>query len=356
MNRADTEFLTDRAIADAKDNPIAWYRPRATPRKFHLDCDHRTRFLFGGKQSSKTWSIVAEIVMAITGIESVHTPGALKKYRPPPHKWRHWCEDLTRVATGILYPIYRELIPPSMLVRRGPQALPGFNKEDHTLHLTNGSQVQFLSYILPPMKGESATLHGVAYDEPPPEKLYESQYIRLIRYGGQMIGAMTLDERRASHPIHWIDRRIRRRGDGGHVNWWRVHTDENILALMEEAPTQEDADRIWAAYEDAKASLSDAERAVVFEGRGGWAVGLVFPDFDEKIHAAYDQLSPKEVVALAKKGYGIIRCGLDGGMDHPTAMIWAYTHGKHPIPSLDIAEGDHLVYREYKVRGRNYPQ
>jgi len=59
---------------------------------------------------------------------------------------------------------------------------------------------------------------------------------------------------------------------------------------------------------------------------------------------------------LAKKGYGVIRGGLDGGMDHPTAMIWAYTHGKHPLTSLDLAEGDHLIYREYKVRGRNYPQ
>ncbi len=359
--QTDRDFVTERAIADAQANPIAWYVPRPTPRKFHLDRDHRTRFLFGGKQSSKTYSIVAEVVMAITGIESVHTPGALKKYGPPPHRWRHWCEDLTRVATGILYPIYRELIPESMLVRRGPQALPGFNKDDHTLNITHPTEgwtstVQFLSYQLPPMKGESATLHGVAYDEPPPEKLYESQYIRLLRYGGQMIGAMTLDERRASHPIHWIDRRIRRRGDGKHVNWWRVHTDENIHALMQEAPTQEDADRIWAAYGDAKATLSEAEQAVVFEGRGGWAVGLVFPDFDENIHAAYDQLGPKEVVELAKKGYGTIRGGLDGGMDHPTAMLWIYTHGKHPIPSLDIAEGDHLVYREYKVRGRNYPQ
>lgn len=339
-----------------KANPIAYYRPRPTAKLFHLDCDHRTRFLFGGKQATKSFSECSEVSMSTTGIESIHTPGALKKFRPPPVHWRHWCEDLTRVAVGVLYPIYRKLIPPAMLDRRRGRNMPGLNTGTNTLHLTNGSTVQFMSYEMPDMKGESATLDGVAFDEPPPEKLYESQYLRIMIRGGQMIGAMTLDERRASHPIAWIDRRIRRRGDGPHVNWWIVKTEENIRALMEEAPTPVEAQRIWDAFEDAKASMSEEERKIVLEGLGGWAVGLIFPGFDEAVQAAYDKLGPDDVVNLARKGYGIIRCGLDAGLDDPTAMLWIYTHGQHALGSLDLAEGDHLVYREYKVRGMRYDQ
>ena len=355
MSQTDDQYAIDRLIADAKANPIAFYNPRPTVRKFHLD-GHRARFLFGGKQSSKSYGVTAEVTMSITGIESIHTPGALKKFRPPPLHWRHWCEDLTRVAVGILYPIYRKLIPEAMLDRRRGRNLPGFNTQTNTLHLTNGSSVQFMSYEMPDMKGESATLDGVAFDEPSPEKLYESQYMRILARAGKMIGAMTLDERRASYPIAWMDRRIRRRGDGSHVAWWRVPTMENIEALMREAPTPEAAAGIWSAFEDATASFSDAERKVVLEGLGGWAAGLVFPDFDEHVQAAYDKLGPADVVELARKGYGVIRCGLDAGLDDPTAMLWTYTHGQHALGSLDLAEGDHLVYREYKMRGMNYTQ
>jgi phage terminase large subunit-like protein len=355
VSHTDEQYAIERLLADMKATPIAHYNPRPTVRKFHLD-GHRTRFLFGGKQSSKSYGVTAEVSMSITGIESIHTPGALKKFRPPPVQWRHWCEDLTRVAVGILYPIYRKLIPEAMLDRRRGRNLPGFNTQTNTLHLTNGSSVQFMSYEMPDMKGESATLDGVAFDEPPPEKLYESQYMRILARAGKMIGAMTLDERRASYPIAWMDRRIRRRGDGKHVAWWRVPTMENIKALMREAPTQAESEGIWSAFEDATESFSDAERKVVLEGLGGWAIGLIFPDFDDEVQAAYDKLGPEDVAELARKGYGIIRGGLDAGLDDPTAMNWVYTHGPHALGSLDLAEGDHLVYREYKVRGYNYTQ
>lgn len=355
MSTRASEFARREFLEALADAPIRAYKPRPTALNFHLDCDHTTRFLFGGKQSTKSYSVTAEIAMATTGLESIHTPGALAKFRPPPQHWRVWCEDLTRVAVNILYPIYRKLIPDDMLSERG-RAMPGYSKENNTLYLTNDSSIQFLSYEMAQMKGESATLDGVAFDEPPPQKLYDSQYMRLLVRGGHMIGAMTLDEKRASHAIGWIDRRIRRKGDGPHVAWWTIPTIENIRALMEEAPTEEDAARIWNAYQTAYRSLSEQERAVVFEGKGGWAIGLVFPMFNEDIHASYDLLAPQEVVTLARKGYGEIRCGLDPGMDDPTAMIWVYTHGKHPLPSYQLAHGDHLVYREYKVRGLNYVQ
>jgi len=242
--RSDVDYARAELAAEIEANPLAFYKPRPTLKQFHMDLKHKTRFIFGGKQAGKTVGECGEVSMSVTGIESVHTPGALSKFRPPPQHWRHWCEDLTRVAKGVLLPVYLKYIPHEMLDTRRGQGIPGFNVQDGTLYLTNGSTVQFLSYEMAAMKGESVTLDGVAFDEPPPESLYESQYLRILVRGGHMIGAMTLDERRASSNIRWIDKRIRRRQDGPHVNWFRLSTLENINALIAEAPTAADADRI----------------------------------------------------------------------------------------------------------------
>ena len=348
----------ERALAklaqQVRDYPILFYKPRPTPLKFHMDCKHTARFLFGGKQSSKTYSTEAEVAMPMTGIESIHTPGALRKFHKPPFRVRIWVEDLKRVTEGVILPILWQLIPPSMLdTSRGRNR--GYSSDKGTFYLTNGSWAQFLSYEMKAMKGESATVDMVVFDEPPPEHLYESQYHRILARGGHMIGAMTLDERRARHNIRWIDRRVRRRADGPHIMSWRVTTIENVKAMIEEAATPEEAERIRQGFENICRTLSAEEQAVSLEGLGGWLSGLVFPDFNEEVNAGYDKLGPEDFVALARKGYGFIRCGLDAGMDCPTAMSWWYTN-RVPIPSLDLAEGDHVCFREYKVRGLRYPQ
>jgi len=250
-------------------------------------------------------------------------------------------------------------LPPALLDES--KGTRGFNKGDSTLHLTNGSWVQFLSYSMPAMKGESAAIDIVAFDEPPTEGIYDSQYARLATRGGHMIGAMTLDEQRATHGIQWVGRRIVRRenADGTEadwVEWWRCPTWANFKAMIAEAPTAIEAERIQRGYDNWRAGLTEQERAVVLDGYGGYLTGLVYPDFRESTHASYGLVPPKDFAVLVRKGYGEIRCGLDYGLNHPTAMVWVYRHKKPAIPSLQLAEGDCIVYRVYKQGGYRIKQ
>ena len=61
----DKQYAINALLADIEATPIAFYRPRPTVKKFHADDEHRTRFLFGGKQSSKSYGVTAEVSMAI---------------------------------------------------------------------------------------------------------------------------------------------------------------------------------------------------------------------------------------------------------------------------------------------------
>ena len=359
MGQTLRDAALDRALRDARAYPIAYYQPRVTTLPFHMDCVHRTRFLLGGNRSSKSFSLIAEIVMAITGIESIYTPGACSKFRKPPLMVRHWCDGLKRVVPGVLLPIYYQLLPPSMLDES--KGSGGFNKGDGTLHLTNGSWVQFLSYSMPARAGVAAELHVVGFDEPPTEDLYNSQYARVSTTGGHLLGAMTLDEHRATHSIQWVDRRIIRRenADGSHaphVEWWQIDAWTNFAAMIAEAETPEEAAAIQSGYDNWANGLSDEEADVVLYGKGGYLTGLVYSDFRESTHASYDLVAPAEFPELVRKGYGEIRCGLDYGMNHPTAMVWIYRHKRPAIPSLQLAEDDCIVYRVYKKAGLRIKQ
>lgn len=339
-------LLEARLNADKKRCPIAYYEPRPSVVPFHADCEHTVRFVSGGKQSTKTYSNVAEDSMALTGIESIHCPGALKKFHPPPWHSRHWCEDLVKAGMGVLLPIYQKLLPPELLVKRPGQRIPGFFRDSWKLELTNGSTVQFMSYGMDPMKGESATLDGIIYDEPPPESLYVRQYMRILARGGLMWGGMTLDERVAVGRVRWIERRIRRQGDGPHVICYQASTLENVLAMAEERGGEEEVEKVQRRIDDAKRVMTEDDFSVNFLG-GVYLRRLVYPEFRPEIHAAYDLASPEELVGLAQRGHGEIWCGLDYGMRDPTAVVWWYFNVT-PEPSLELAEGDIIQFREYK--------
>lgn len=336
--------------ADMRACPIAYFVPRPYAVPFMLD-DHMVVFAFGGKRSAKTWHVTAKNVVAMTGIDIVACPGVAKLFHPPPVFVRHWTPKLTD-AEELILPLYLKWIPPDLLdVKRGKN---GFNVANHSLYLRNGSLMQFRSYEQDDIKGESFECYIVSYDEPPKEKIYESQYARIVTVGGYMYGAMTLDERRTSYPIQWIDRRIRRKGDGDHVAYHHFKTDQNIAAIAQEKGGRE-GQRVRDAFTAWTSSVSEEERMVVIEGFGGWLSGLVYKEFDERIHASYAKATVEELVTLANEGHGHIRCGLDYGLNHPTACIWDYVN-HYPIPDLDLAEGDVIQFAEYKEPGRTVDQ
>jgi hypothetical protein len=329
---------------DMKRNPIRYYRPNATATLFHEDT-HKGRFLFGGNRSGKTYAVCAEGVMALTGMNSVYVNGAdkyLKLLKADKGRGvRHWCVDIKRSAEKVLLPIYLELIPRHMLDEsRGRN---GYNKQEATLYLRNGSFLQFMSYTMAIIAAESISLHAVLVDEPPPVAIYDGQWARLWDTGGYMVGAMTPWEGCVPWPISYLERRVWRGEDGNHIKSWRVEIWENAERLDRESIEQ----RIK--------SMSKDEYNARILGHFGRLAGLVYSGFKRETHASYDKCDRNRLIWMAQRNYGDIYCGLDYGMRDPTACLWFYVN-RTPLPELELAEGDVILFQEYRQPNRTVQQ
>lgn len=351
---------------DREANPIRYYRPRSGPRAFHLarrpdNGDwYRTRFAGGPNRASKTYASVAEGVVALTGIEPLACLGMGAKFHPPPVHGRHWGNKLQHLVDVVL-PIYLKLIPKRLLDESHGEH--GYNKSEAKLYLTNGSTLQFATYNQDAQESESRSSEFEALDEPPPEGTYEALYARVADQGGYIWGAMTLHEERSAWPVKWVERRIMCGGDGPMVRWFQYDVVENFQERVNEnggwtrddkgrtVPATDEGRRIWSGFVDWCSALSPEEYAIRIQGKCSWAAGTVFKRFNRDVHAAYDKLDSQHFQHLVKKGYGDVYCGLDHGLDHPTACIWTFI-AKRDVPpayGLNIAAGDYIQFYEYRV-------
>lgn len=350
---------------DKRVNPIRYFQPRPKAVPFFYD-DHMIVFLFGGNRASKSYSIVGRNVIALTRIEPLALPGALKHVPEMPAREgmlvRHWCVNKEHAAEEVLLPIYLRYIPSRMLDRTKGEN--GYNKQKATLYLKpfpgqkRGSRVQFMTYKMEPAAGESASVTINGLDEVPPERTYESQQARIVDSGGVMWGAMTLHERTVSYPIAWVDRRVRRRGDGDHVSWHQLDTEENIRITAAEVGGERGA-RILQAFKNWTGAMSEEEYDARVRGNPSWLHGLVYKEFDPNIHV-YDEAAKcddevlrgvKLFAWLAKQQYGHIWVAIDYGIGHPTAYLWGYV-AKKPVLSLKLLEDDYVFFAEYKQADR----
>ena len=322
-------------LADEKANPIRYYDPRPTARLFHEDL-HKCRILFGANKSGKSYASVAEAVMALTGMNSFYVKGA-DKFKPPPFKLRCWCVDLKHAAEDVLLPLFQKLTPPRMIDQSRGRG--GYNSTKATFFLKNGSEVQFMGYTMESNAGEGVAADAIMLDEPPPERVYNSQWARLLTTRGRMWGAMTPWELCVPWSIAWLHRRIWRRRDGDMVERWRVPIEENAECI--------DPDVLKMMHQ----TYSPEERRARLEGHFGRLAGMVYAEFKEDVHAAYDKLTPEELIELARKGHGTIWGGFDYGQRDPTAVIWAYVN-RVPLLNCDLAEKDIILFREYKQANR----
>ena len=356
LTTAEQEQLAQRVLMDRAENPIRYYRPNKTAMRFHADT-HRVRMCGGANRAGKTVIEVGENVMFLTRINSVWLAhqgiDATAKFahlyaRNEPLRTRHWCADLTKVMGPCLLPLYWQFLPPRLLdLSRGTR---GFNSQTNTLYLMDGSFIQFMSYKHGIESAESVSMHSVLFDEPPPENYFDRQLGRVGDVGGFIWGGMTVYERLVRHPIAWFDRRIRRKGlnkETGQdiVEHFRVPLSDNLHNFSAEG---QKAMLAWAAM--LKVRDPAAYDACVL-GLPSMLRGLVYKEFDETIHAQYEKASGDDLAELARKGYGEIWCGMDHGMRDPTVVLWLYVARK-PVLSLDIAEGDVILFQEYHVAGR----
>jgi hypothetical protein len=110
-----------------------------------------------------------------------------KRYDAPTDGWI-LCPTEDKIFDSF-QPAFEEWCPPSAF--KGGSWGKAFRGDRMLLSFANGSTITFKTYKQDPSTLGGARLHWVGYDEPPPKKHREESRMRLVRYGGHEMFAMT---------------------------------------------------------------------------------------------------------------------------------------------------------------------
>lgn len=152
-----------------REDGIKYYVPQAPPKYndqlgFHKDTA-RIRAIFGGNRSGKTVPGAVEAIWYATGLHPY-------KNIPTPNYGRIEGEDFTNAIYKVILPEVYKWLPKKFFSH--------YDKESHTLHLTNRSTIEFMSYDQDIKKFESASRHWIWGDEEPPQAIYKANMMRLM--------------------------------------------------------------------------------------------------------------------------------------------------------------------------------
>lgn len=184
-------------------------------------------------------------------------PGKLRF--KPPVKIRIFGED-AKALEQVQIPLIKSLIAPEWIAA---QKKNSFGLDGHWL-LTNGSTLDFFTYQQEPATFEGWHGHHLWFDEPPPRPVYIANLRGLVDYSGTALFTMT--------PLKeaWISDQI--------VNT----SDPKIFSMV---MTSHENPHISKESIDAFAeALTEEERETRIGGKFLHLQGLVFKEFDKKIH------------------------------------------------------------------------
>lgn len=175
------------------ENRLKYYKPYPKQREFHLaGATHSERLFMAGNQLGKTWAGGFEMAMHLTGRYPDWWDG--RRFNEPV---RFWCAGKDRLQhreaaqTVLLGPAESErlwgtgTIPKDAIVdvvrasgtRNAVDALT-------VRHVSGGiSSLGFKTYDMERQSWQGPTLHGVWFDEEPPEDVYSEGLTRTNKYG-----------------------------------------------------------------------------------------------------------------------------------------------------------------------------
>lgn len=182
-----------------REEKLRLYEPHNKQLLFHKSLA-KTRGLFGGNQSGKTWAGCMEIAMTV---------GKVHPYRPN-YKVPVWARDCCKtlsIMRTVLLETYKQILPrkPALLDGKTfegePRRWPGlrggtwksaWNDDDKALHLDNGSFIEFKSYDQKYEAFAGAKRHIIREDEEPRDiKIHTENLSRQMTTGRNFLHTMT---------------------------------------------------------------------------------------------------------------------------------------------------------------------
>lgn len=207
-------------------------------------------------------------ILTVCGLREAIVDGTLlpellkrtKRYEGPTHGWI-FCPTEDKIYDSF-QPAFEDWCPKAAF--KGGSWGKAFNGARMQLSLAGGSTITFKTYKQDPSTLGGARLHWVAYDEPPPKKHREEGRMRLVRYGGYEMFAMTpLDTNTA-----YVRRSIWKKREAPHITVVRGSIHDN--PHLDKATVQ-----------NALGDLSDIWRRAREFGEFVDVGGLIYPDWEK---------------------------------------------------------------------------
>lgn len=276
-------------------NHLSRYNTGETVHEKQLDfhrAKHRNRWVFGGNRSGKTECGAVETVWRARGIHP---------YRENRKDTEGWVVSLTRE-------VQREVAQRKVLHYLNPMWIEdvvmvsgkSFNPKGGVIdyiavkNVFGGiSRICFKSCEMGREKFQGASLDYVWFDEEPPEDIYDECCMRVFDRCGDIYGTMT-----PLKGLTFIYNRI----------YLNDRRDAEVWHIFMEWADNPYLDR--GEIDKLTAAMTKGELEVRRYGRFSAAAGLVYPEFDERVHVI-------EPFAVPKEWYD--RLSIDPGLNNPTA-------------------------------------
>lgn len=259
---------------------------------------------FAGNKSGKTFTAAALTVIAALGKRASF-------YEQEPffdHKIDAW-------VGSVNYKVQREAVQAEIL-----KLLP--NREIKKIHwlqngaidridLVNGSTIGFKTYDQGRESWQGPVKHWIMCDEEPPQDIIKEARSRLTPPGARLLFSLTPLLGMTTLYREFIEEPSRQRA---HVI----------------GSTYENAHNLDPAYLEMQEQLPEEEKMSRLHGQFMRLGGLVFPEFDRKVHVIpHFDPDPRKFIFIG---------GMDFGADHPTAFL---------IAAIDIDQNVY-IFKEYK--------
>lgn len=289
-------LVTDDTTSELRS--LYAYHPHEKQTTFHTSPLEEKLFI-GGNRSGKT---VGNIVECIWRLTKTHP------FRPElnaingPIRGRICTVSLKEGLLKIILPYFKALMPKKYLINRSWEK--SYNKEERTLYLADDSFIEFMSYEQDLEKFAGTSRHFCSFDEEPPRAIWEECLLRLVDTDGDWWISMTPVE-----GLTWVFDLI-------YEPWEEGKRPETLVleVSMHDNPhlTERGKDKILKNITD------EQDRAAREEGRFVRIKGLVYKDYDMKLHVrSHFELKPGMIIWTS----------LDTGWRHPAAWLW---HAKDP--------------------------
>lgn len=267
------------------------YEPHLKQQLFH-ESQKKGRLFIGGNRTGKTVSNVMECIWWLT---KTHPYREMPK---EPVRGRFVTVDFKNIIKPVTIPMFKQWLPQSYLFNGSWE--DSYDKQTDTLHLTNGSFIEFMSYEQETDKFASASRHFVSFDEEPPKDIWQECLARLIDTNGSWWMSMT-----PLFGMTWVHSQV----------FAPAKNNPEHPFLVVQADMADNHHLPPESRDAYLATLSDDERKARDKGEFVQLGGKVYQAFKPAIH----EMRQQDFHLTSDMR---IYTSVDGGWAHPAGWLW----------------------------------